>query len=220
MAVVNKSAPRAGTRGNPEKTKAAILKAALHEFASEGVSGARTEEIARAARVNKALLYYYFKDKETLYGAVVESIFEGLREQIVKVLDSELPPTEKMREYVGAHFDYIASSPHFPRVVQQEMMRAGRSKSPHLKKIAQVYFMPIFQKLSATFQAGIASGEFRQLNIRGTIICMVGSILHYFNTVPFALAIGEANPLSAEAIAAQRASVIDFVMHALTKEKV
>ena len=82
MAVTAKPASRAGTRGNPEKTKAAILKAALHEFASEGVSGARTDEIARAANVNKALLYYYFKDKETLYGAVLESIFEGLREQI------------------------------------------------------------------------------------------------------------------------------------------
>lgn len=219
MVVTAKPASRAGTRGNPEKTKAAILKAALHEFASEGVSGARTDEIARAANVNKALLYYYFQDKETLYGAVVESIFEGLREQILKVLDSDLPPTEKIRKYVGAHFDYIASSPHFPRVVQQEMMRAGRSKSPHLKKIAQTYFMPIFQKLSATFQAGMASGEFREVNIRGTIICMVGSMLHYFNTVPFALAIGEPNPLSAEAIAVQRAAVIDFVMHALIKEK-
>ena len=220
MTVAHKSAPRAGTRGNPEKTKAAILKAALHEFASEGVSGARTDEIARSANVNKALLYYYFKDKETLYGAVVETIFEGLRNQILEVLESDLPPRKKIEAYIGAHFDYIASSPHFPRLVQQEMMRAGRSKSPHLKKIAQIYFMPIFQRLSATFQAGMAGGEFRQVNVRGTIICMVGSILHYFNTVPFATALGESNPLSTEAISAQRASVIDFVMHALVKEKV
>ena len=54
---------RPGSRGEPEKTRDAILHAALEEFAHEGVAGARTEEIARRAGVNKALLYYYFKDK-------------------------------------------------------------------------------------------------------------------------------------------------------------
>ncbi|MGH9515612.1 MAG: helix-turn-helix domain-containing protein, partial [Terriglobales bacterium] len=52
---------RLGTRGKPEESRAAILKAAVVEFAREGVAGARTDAIARAARVNKALLYYYFK---------------------------------------------------------------------------------------------------------------------------------------------------------------
>src|SRR3954449_10822319 len=112
---------RLGTRGTPEKSRAAILKAAVREFAREGVAGARTDQIARAAGVNKALLYYYFKDKEALYGAVVNSIFKDMRDQLLSVLDSELPPREKILKYVGAHFDYIASSPHFPRVVQQEM---------------------------------------------------------------------------------------------------
>src|SRR5690348_17733312 len=65
---------RLGSRGRPEETRASILEAATREFAQEGVAGARTDAIARAARVNKALLYYYFKDKETLYGAVVPRI--------------------------------------------------------------------------------------------------------------------------------------------------
>jgi TetR/AcrR family transcriptional regulator len=214
-----KTQPRAGTRGNPEKTKAAILKAALHEFASEGVAGARTDEIARAARVNKALLYYYFKDKETLYGAVVDSIFSGLREKLLAVLDSALPPAEKILAYVGAHFDYVASSPHFPRVVQQEMMRAGRTKSPHMKRIVQTYFLPIFARLTETFREGMETGVFRTVDTRRFTICMVGSVLHYFNTIPFASAFGEQDPLAPEAIAAQRATVIDFVSHALLKEK-
>ncbi len=61
MAVPAKSG-KSGSRGEPEKTRAAILKAALEEFAHEGITGARTDEIARRAGVNKALLYYYFKD--------------------------------------------------------------------------------------------------------------------------------------------------------------
>jgi len=54
---------RLGSRGRPEETRASILEAATREFAQEGVAGARTDAIARAARVNKALLYYYFEDK-------------------------------------------------------------------------------------------------------------------------------------------------------------
>ncbi len=54
----------------------------MREFSREGVAGARTDAIARAAGVNKALLYYYFKDKETLYGAVLDHVFGGLRDSI------------------------------------------------------------------------------------------------------------------------------------------
>ncbi len=80
---------------NAEHSREAILNAAVREFAQEGVAGARTDEIAHAAGVNKALLYYYFKDKEGLYGAVLDFTFTGLREQ--RVSDSRLRP-ERRRE--------------------------------------------------------------------------------------------------------------------------
>src|SRR5438270_689986 len=86
---------RLGTRGQPEKTRAAILKAALREFAEKGMAGARTEAIVRAAGVNKALLYYYFGDKEKLYGAVLDHVFAQLSESLCAALDQQLPPREK-----------------------------------------------------------------------------------------------------------------------------
>src|SRR5512135_3012381 len=100
-----------GTRGRPEQTRAAILKAAIREFAGEGVAGARTDAIARAARVNKALLYYYFKDKEALYGAALEEVFAELAHRLNEVLDTHLPPRQTMLQYAGTYFDYIASNP-------------------------------------------------------------------------------------------------------------
>ena len=78
---------KTGSRGEPEKTRAAILRAALEEFSHEGVAGARTDEIARRAGVNKALLYYYFKDKEGLYAAVLEQVFSGMYQRVGSVLD-------------------------------------------------------------------------------------------------------------------------------------
>ena len=144
----SKTPSRAGTRGEPDKNRAAILAAALHEFASEGVAGARTDEIARLAGVNKALIYYYFRDKESLYGAVIDDIFQNMRDRLVQVLNSDLPPRAKLLQFSGTHFDFIASAPEYPRLVQQEMMRAGRQKSPHLKRIAQMYFHPIYTQLT------------------------------------------------------------------------
>src|SRR6267142_2606437 len=87
---------RMGSRGQPEESRAAILRAAAHEFAEHGISGARTDAIAREAHVNKALLYYYFKDKETLYGAVLDEVFGGLTKAIQHALSQDLSPREKL----------------------------------------------------------------------------------------------------------------------------
>src|SRR5437763_16452613 len=137
---------RLGSRGRPEESRAAILEAATREFAQEGIAGARTDAIARAARVNKALLYYYFKDKETLYGAVLDQVFGGLTPSIEEALSSDLPPRDKLLAYAGAHFDYIASHPLYPRIVQGEMMRAARGGPPQSARIGEHYFRPLFGK--------------------------------------------------------------------------
>src|ERR1700746_3467698 len=94
---------RMGSRGQPEESRAAILRAAAYEFADHGTAVARTDAIAREARVNKALLYYYFKDKETLYGAVLDDAFSGLKNTVFQVLNIDLPPREKILAYAGAY---------------------------------------------------------------------------------------------------------------------
>src|SRR4051794_18908504 len=112
-----------GSRGQPHESRTAILEAAAREFAEHGIAGARTDAIAREAGVNKALLYYYFKDKETLYGAVLDNAFAGLKTTVFQVLDGSLPPREKILAYVGAYFDFIAANQFYPRLMQAEMMR-------------------------------------------------------------------------------------------------
>jgi len=218
MPVRSKSAPKVGTRGEPEKTRAAILKAALHEFAAEGVAGARTDYIARSAGVNKALLYYYFRDKESLYGAVIDDVFQALRERLLTVLNSNLEPRAKLKEYVGTHFDFIASDPLYPRLVQQEMMRSGRQKSPHLKRIAQSYFHPVYSRLLEVLQQGIDNGQFRSIETRRFAMMMAAAVVHYFNSLPLAHLMGNKDPLAPDCVAAQRTAVLDFITHALFRQ--
>ena len=209
-----------GTRNQPEQTKAAILQAALVEFAGMGLSGARTDAIAQAAGVNKALLYYYFKDKETLYGATLESVFAATAAKLVAVLDGGLPSRERLLAFVGAYFDAVASNPLFPRLVAQEMMRAGTGLSPHLLRIAEKYQRPTFAKVMRMFDEGIRAGEFRRVDVHQFVPSMVAMIVHYFSSTPMMRAIMPGDPLSPERIAARRVAVLDFISAAIFKPKV
>ena len=209
------SKPRLGSRGNPEKSRTAILEAAVREFSREGIAGARTDAIAARAGVNKALLYYYFKDKETLYGAVLDHVFGGLTSAVMKVLERGLPPQEKILAYAGAHFDYIARNPLYPRIVQGEMMHAGRGGAPHLERIAKRYFQPLFARLAKLLEEGRAAGEFRAVEPFHFIPSMIAMIVFYFTNAPVMRIISGADPLAPERVAQRRAAVLDFISAAL-----
>ena len=209
------STSKMGTRGQPAASRAAILRAAAEEFAEHGIAGARTEAIAREARVNKALLYYYFKDKETLYGAVLDHAFSGLKATVFRVLDSDLPPREKIMTYVGTYFDFIASNQVYPKLMQREMMRAREGHSPHIEKLVKNYFQPIYARVGELLQKGIADGEFRKIDPAHFIPSMVAMIIFYFSSAPLMQKIVRFNPLAPERIAERRAAVLDFISAAL-----
>jgi TetR/AcrR family transcriptional regulator len=209
------SSTRLGTRGKPEESRAAILKAAVNEFSEHGIAGARTDAIAQAARVNKALLYYYFKDKEAIYEAVLDQVFSGLRDTVVPVLEVKGPPRQTLLNYLGAYFDYIAANPHFPRVVQGEWIRTGTGRMAQMKRIAKNYFAPIYAKLGEVLHEGIAAGEFRPVDPQQFIPSMVAIIVFYFSAAPVLKSVMKIDPLAPERIAERRAFVLDFISAAL-----
>jgi TetR/AcrR family transcriptional regulator len=208
---------KSGSRGEPEKTRAAILKAALEEFSHEGVTGARTDEIARRAGVNKALLYYYFKDKEGLYAAALEQVFSGLHERVISVLErTDLPPRERLLLYARTHFDYIASAPVYPRLVQREFMRtSGRALSPAASRIMERHGKPLYSSLEKLIEDGIAAGDFRRLDPAQTVTSIIATIVYYFITMPAQQFMHAGDPASPERIAARRDAVLDFICAAL-----
>jgi TetR/AcrR family transcriptional regulator len=211
----NASKSRLGSRGRPEQSRAAILQAAVQEFAHQGIAGARTDAIARAAKVNKALLYYYFKDKEALYGAVLDQVFGGLIAYVGEVFSRDLPPREKIIAYAGAHFDYVASHPLYPRIVQGEMMGAGRGRANHLERIVKTYFRPLFGRVAEVLKRGQAAGEFRRVDPLHFVPSMIAVIVFYFTSAPVTRLMTGKDPMSPERVAARRAAVLDLIAAAL-----
>jgi TetR/AcrR family transcriptional regulator len=210
---------RRGTRRQPEASRDAILKAALAEFAQEGLAGARVDAIAASAGVNKALLYYYFHDKESLYGAVLDRFFIRLTERVMGELDGAAQLGERLLRYTCAHFDCVAESPHYARLFQGELMSAGRGSSTHLTRIAELYIRPIAMRVSGLLRQGIASGEFRKVDPFQFAPSIAAINVHYFVIAPVARVLFDRDPYAPEAIRQRRAAVLDFVAAALFTDR-
>jgi len=204
---------RLGSRGKPEESRAAILQAAIREFAREGVAGARTDAIAKAAKVNKALLYYYFRDKDALYGAALEQVFRERDAVLMPILHENTPPGERLLRYVGGLFDFLASHPQHREMVQRQTFLMPRS--PQALRVMKSYMRPAFEELVKVFREGIAAGVFRPVDPLQYIPSIIAVVVHYFGVAPFMKLMTDQDPLSPERLAARRAAVLDFISAAL-----
>src|SRR5580698_9935652 len=111
------------------ETRSRILDAALREFSANGLAGARTEQIATAAGVNKALLYYYFESKEKLYAATLEMVSARVRDRSMAVFLREASPGERLLRAALEHFDRILTQREFQNLMQHEMIRLREGES-------------------------------------------------------------------------------------------
>ncbi len=137
-----------------------ILAAAERHFAAQGMAGARTDEIAADAHANKAMLYYYFGNKRRLHRAVLENLFRQLRKVVYAPPAADAPPRDRLRSWVNGYFDFLATHPNYPRLVQREAMDA----TPKIEWIARDYFQPFFKHLTGLISEGISAGEFREVD--------------------------------------------------------
>jgi len=211
---------RRGSRRQPEASRHAILQAALAEFAREGLAGARMDAIAEAAGVNKALLYYYFQDKETLYGGILDRFFERLVERVMAVCDQPGSAGQRFLAYVRTHFDSVAESPYYAHIFMSELMSASRGGSPHLDRIFEHYMRPIAGRVLGLVEEGVRRGEFRPVDPNQFLPSALGSIIHYFLTAPlrqkFMPGVDFSSPRS---IQQRRAAVLDFIAAALFADR-
>src|ERR1043166_8184594 len=113
-------------RRDPAATRKKLLTAARREFASSGLAGARVDEIAARAGVNKQLVYHYFGDKDALYLAVLEWVYEEIRAQERKLNLEGLPPEQAIKKLIESSFDPPAAHPFFILLLNDKTRGAPR----------------------------------------------------------------------------------------------
>ena len=201
-------------RRDPAATRKKLLTAARREFAGSGLAGARVDEIATRAGVNKQLVYHYFGDKDALYLAVLEWVYEEIRAKERELNLDGLPPEQAIKKLIESSFDHLAAHPDFIVLLNDE----NRGGARHVRGSRKLEAMhsPLVSLVSAILSQGVKAGVFRKgINPVHLYLSIAGLSYFYFSNTPTLSAIFGKDLSSQAAKLARRKHVVDLVMHSL-----
>ncbi len=168
--------PRKHARGD---TRGRILKAAIDEFASRGYDAAGVDRIARRARVNKALIYYYFANKRGLYHEILQASLQGMVAPLRLVVDGPDDANVKLAAYIDTLVEHLDRHPHLPPIMLRELADGGRHLD--VETLRQMLMLPplLFRLVGQGRQEG-AFGPFDPLMLHfvlmGTAMLMASNV--------------------------------------------
>jgi TetR/AcrR family transcriptional regulator len=203
--------PRSRQAAQADHSRERILQAAIREFSEHGLAGARTSAIASAARVNKALLYYYFRDKEALYAAALEEVAGKVAGDALAVLELDCSPGERVLRFALQHFDRIFSHHGFQNLMQQEMVRFRTGQSNAMRIIAKRAFEPMWDRTLQIVGDGIRSGELCSVDPMQMMYAALGANVFFFLSSPMVRLVTSVDPLDPVAVADRRTAAIEYL---------
>jgi AcrR family transcriptional regulator len=179
--MTEKSTSTRGTKSrDPGRSKVAILAAAREEFSKLGLGGARVEQIAERAGVDKKLVFYYFKDKDSLFAAVLESVYAEIRDAQLYLDLKDMPPLKALRRLVEFTWEYYIAHPEFITLLNSENLHLAR----HLKESPRIQELnsPLLSALSDILNRGREEGIFRAgIDPMQLYITIAGCSYFYFS---------------------------------------
>ena len=208
------AAPKTRKR-DPEKKRRDLMQAARHEFSEHGLSGARVDDIVNRAGVNKQLLYYYFKDKETLYEQVLEQAYAEIRSGERNLDLDALPPREAMEKFIRYNFEFIQENRYFVALVNDENMHLAR----HVKDSRQIRERHIQLRaiIGDLLERGFAHGVFtRRVDPVDLYITISSLSFFYFSNIHTMSKIFDRDLSRPREIANRSDQIVDIVLSYLT----
>jgi TetR/AcrR family transcriptional regulator len=106
-----------------KQTEEKIFESATEVFVEKGMDGARMQDIANRAGINKSLLHYYYRTKDHLFNAVFEMIAGQMFKKFAPVLDENLSLEDKIRFFMKEHISFLQRNPRLPSFILNEMNR-------------------------------------------------------------------------------------------------
>ena len=209
----HKPTTRSSRHHNSAATRGAILEAAERIFADEGLEGARTDAIAAAAGVNKALLYYYFRSKEELYRAVLEDYVADFNRKALEVLSSEGSARSVLLRYINLQFDFIGAHRHHGPLFQRMLMADEKT----WVRLAREQGLPRMKALLKVIERGMRTGELRRMDSFHIAISLVSLIAFYFSSASVLRAVSGIDPYTKANVERRKKEVLKFVRYALFK---
>lgn len=138
-----------------------ILAAAKKVFTTKGMAGARMQDIADEAGINKALVHYYFRDKDKLFEVVFLAEAQKFFPKINSIFNSEVPLFEKIENFVAEYIDEMQENPYLPWFVMNEL---HRDPDQFMYKIWGEKNLPKPQKLLEQIEKEVKKGTIKRIS--------------------------------------------------------
>lgn len=161
-----------------KQTEERIFESATEVFVEKGMDGARMQDIADHAGINKALLHYYYRTKDKLFNAVFEKIAEEIFRRFAPVLDQNYTLEEKIRFFFREHISFLQKNSRLPSFFLNEI---NRNPERIRKLIRKADIDHLWHTLEAQHRE-----EFRKYNITPEMIPQIMTSIAAMSVFPFA----------------------------------
>jgi AcrR family transcriptional regulator len=159
-------------------TKAALLEAAAELFAEHGLAGTTAEMIAGRARVNKAMINYYFRTKEALYEEILASTLKPLADLLDWAGQTQLRPDERLRHFIQAFAEMHTVHPNLSTMILREVISGAEGVSDRLLP----HFLRLVRHVTGIVEDGVREKIFRPVDPFQTHFSLISTLVYFFAT--------------------------------------
>lgn len=164
-------------KGKDNNAEERILAAARKVFTTKGMAGARMQDIADEAGINKALVHYYFRDKDKLFEVVFMQEAQKFFPKINAIFNSDAPLFEKIENFVSEYVDEMVENPYLPWFVMNEI---NRDPDRFLYKVWGEQNLPKPAKLLEQISREISEGRIRPIHPMHLLMNMISMTIFPF----------------------------------------
>lgn len=171
-------------KSKDENTEEQILDAAKNVFQTKGMAGARMQEIADNAGINKAMLHYYYRSKQLLFEAVFKNAFSLLAPQLNAILNDDSSIENKIQNFTASYILFIVKHPYLPNFIIQELNR----NPDFILKLKENKGFPNLEKFKKQVAIEVEKGIIKPISAEQLFINILALNIFPFVAKPFIMA--------------------------------
>lgn len=205
---------RMGKIKKDQTTEQKILLAAKKVFTRDGMAGARMQDIADEAGMNKALLHYYFRNKEKLFETIFQEATMEFLPRVNAIFAADMPLFDKIRTFCREYISQVIKTPYVPMFLLSEM---NKQPGPFLKKMWGNQ-KPDIAALAMQVQEEVAKGNIKPIHPLHLVMNMFGMCVFPFLSKPMMHFMTGMNDAAFYELMEQRKTIVpEFIIEAIKK---
>lgn len=193
-------------------TEKNILDAATDVFQTKGMDGARMQEIADKANINKSMLHYYYRSKQKLFEAVFKTAISIMAHKLREIIETEEPLFDKIRNFTDNYIGFISKHAYLPTFIIQELNR-----NPEILQETFVkQFGNSFDKMKTTINEMVEKGEIRPIKPEHLLMNVIAMSIFPFVAKPILKSVLQKDEKEYQILLEERKThVADFVINSI-----